>query len=149
MLSKQSDTVSIKTGKRKLEKTIDNGKRRKFDDGEEIIKEATEEEEDTIEEEVMNERVDILQPEVQLRRLIYQMDKLARYEVGHYPKEPLKRTHVFKWIAAVAMVIGEEHLSDWLVDLLPPLYKELADTKITAGTVCYLRICNYWIYIFR
>ena len=128
---KRSDTVGIKTGKRKLEEKIESRKRKKFDEGEEIIKEAMEEE--TIEEEVINERVDILQPEVQLRRLIYQMDKLARYEVGHYPKEPLKRTYVFKWIAAVAMVIGEEHLSDWLVDLLPPLYKELADTKMTAG----------------
>lgn len=133
MLIKQSDTVGIKTGKRKLEKKIESRKRRKFDEGEGIIKEAMEEEEETIEEEVINERVDIFQPEVQLRRLIYQMDKLARYEVGHYPKEPLKRTYVFKWIAAVAMVIGAEHLSDWLVDLLPPLYKELADTKMTAG----------------
>ena len=76
---------------------------------------------------------DIVTPGKELGHLIYQMDRLARYEAGHYPKEPMKRSCVFKWIAAVAMAMGSDNLCDWLVRLLPPLYKELSDTRRTGG----------------
>ena len=67
-----------------------------------------------------------------LKWLARKMDKLARYEAGHHPKESLKRTCVFQWIAAVAVKM-EDDISDWLPLLLPPLYKELSDGKKTAG----------------
>ena len=71
-----------------------------------------------------------------LKWLAGKMDKLARYEAGHYPKESLKRTCVFQWIAAVAVKM-EDGISYWLPLLLPPLYKELRDKKKTAGAcVC-------------
>ena len=85
----------------------------------------------------MEERVDpedgISPGGQELRHLIYQMDRLARYEAGHHPKESMKRSCVFKWIAAVAMAMGEEHLSEWLYRLLPSLYKELSDQKKVGG----------------
>ena len=73
-------------------------------------------------------------PGERLKWLAGKMDKLARYEAGHHPKESLKRTCVFQWIAAVAVKM-EEDISYWLPLLLPPLYKELSDRKKTAG-VC-------------
>ncbi len=75
----------------------------------------------------------ITSPGQELRHLIYQMDRLTRYEAGHHPKESLKRCCVFKWIAAVAMAMGSEHLSDWLYRLIPPLYKELSNPKKVGG----------------
>ncbi len=72
-------------------------------------------------------------PGQELRNLIYRMDRLSRYEAGHHPKESLKRSCVFKWIAAVAMAMGSENVSDWLYRLLPPLYKELSNSKKVAG----------------
>lgn len=67
-----------------------------------------------------------------LKWLARKMDKLARYEAGHHPKESLKRTCVFQWIAAVGVKM-EDSISYLLPLLLPPLYKELRDKKKTAG----------------
>lgn len=80
---------------------------------------------------------DVLTPGQELRNLMYQMDRLTRYEAGHHPKESMKRSCVFKWIAAVAMAMGSEHLPDWLYRLIPPLYKELSNSKKVAGTIQY------------
>ena len=97
------------------------------------IEEEEEEEEEERGDREDEEDNDIVTPGKELGHLIYQMDRLARYEAGHYPKEPMKRSCVFKWIAAVAMAMGSDNLCDWLVHLLPPLYKELSDTRITGG----------------
>ena len=103
-----------------------------------IEKEEKEKEEEEKEEEERGDREDeedndIVTPGKELGHLIYQMDRLAQYEAGHYPKEPMKRSCVFKWIGAVAMAMGSDNLCDWLVRLLPPLYKELSDTRRTGG----------------
>ena len=66
----------------------------------------------------------------ELTSLIEDMDRISRHESGHFPKESLKRTCVFKWIAAVAMAMGQEVISDWLTLLVPPLYKQLSDTRL-------------------
>ena len=84
---------------------------------------------------LMNDNSNEMSPGQELRHLIYQMDRLTRYEAGHHPKESLKRSCVFKWIAAVAMAMGKEHVSDWLYRLIPPLYKELSNPKKVGGSV--------------
>ena len=112
---------------------IDIKKRKIEEEEEEEVEVEGEEEEEEEEERGDKEDNDIVTPGKELGHLIYQMDRLARYEAGHYPKEPMKRSCVFKWIGAVAMAMGSDNLCDWLVRLLPPLYKELSDTRRTGG----------------
>lgn len=81
----------------------------------------------------------------ELRNLIYQMDRLTRYEAGHHPKESMKRSCVFKWIAAVSLAMGTENLSDWLYRLIPPLYKELSNPKKVGGKEFVSITCYYLV----
>lgn len=74
-------------------------------------------------------------PKRELDWLIGEMGRIARHEAGHYPKESMKRTCVFQWTAAVAVAMGEQGLPRWVTRMLPPLYKELADSRRTAGIV--------------
>lgn len=69
----------------------------------------------------------------ELEWLISEMGRLARQEAGFHPKQSLKRTCVFQWTAAIAMEMDSTELAYWLMQLLPPLYKELVDEKKTAG----------------
>ena len=67
--------------------------------------------------------------------LISEMGWLARQEAGHHPKETIKRTCVFQWTAAVAIIVmGEQGLDEWMSKMLPPLYKELSGDETAIKT---------------
>ncbi|XP_065909347.1 small subunit processome component 20 homolog isoform X2 [Dysidea avara] len=75
--------------------------------------------------------------EPSLSWLISKMVHIATYEAGHYPKQSLKRSCVFKWIAAVAVELGTS-LPDHLPQLLAPLYREESDIMKAAGEELHL-----------
>lgn len=68
-----------------------------------------------------------------LSSLTNRMLHIAAYEAGHYPKQSLKRSCVFKWIGAVAVELDND-LPNHLTQLLTPLYREESDSTNTAGT---------------
>ena len=78
----------------------------------------------------------------QLEKLFDQMNKLCRFESGHFPKESHKRSSVFKWIAAISTVIGRKHLEAWLVKLLPPLHKEMKNDNKIGGIIIKIFLCK-------
>ena len=68
-----------------------------------------------------------------LRWLINKLERLTKHEAGHHPKESLKRICVLQWTAAMSQDLGGEHLPAYLPALLRPVYRELTNSRKTAG----------------
>ncbi|XDV24664.1 hypothetical protein PO909_028779 [Leuciscus waleckii] len=63
--------------------------------------------------------------------LLWVMNKLsllAKREAADTPKEPLKRTCVFKFLGAIAVDLGKDRLGPYLTTIIAPLYRELDST---------------------
>ncbi len=56
--------------------------------------------------------------------LIKKVIKEAKYELVKKPNETIKRTYIFKWLAAVAMDLGKEKLREHLNLMIPILQRE-------------------------
>lgn len=57
--------------------------------------------------------------------LIKKMLKEAKFELVNKPKETMKRTHVFKWIAAVVHELGREKVQKHIHLLMGVLQREI------------------------
>ncbi|XP_060746083.1 small subunit processome component 20 homolog [Tachysurus vachellii] len=60
--------------------------------------------------------------------LIKKLTLLAKREAACTPKEPLKRTCVFKFLGAIAVDLGKERLGPYLTTIIAPLFRELDST---------------------
>ncbi|XP_064199288.1 small subunit processome component 20 homolog [Anguilla rostrata] len=63
--------------------------------------------------------------------LLWVMKKLsvlAKREAADTPKVPLKRTCVFKFLGAMAVHLGKDHLQPYLTTIIAPLFRELDST---------------------
>ncbi len=56
--------------------------------------------------------------------LIKKIIKEAKYELVKKPNETIKRTYIFKWIAAITLDLGKEKLKDYLNLIIPSLQRE-------------------------
>ncbi|MBN3321955.1 UTP20 protein, partial [Atractosteus spatula] len=66
-----------------------------------------------------------------LPSLLWVMKKLsvlAKREAASTPKDPLKRTCVFKFLGAISVHLGKDRLSPYLTTIIEPLYRELDST---------------------
>ncbi|XP_069048890.1 small subunit processome component 20 homolog [Lepisosteus oculatus] len=66
-----------------------------------------------------------------LPSLLWVMKKLsvlAKREAASTPKDPLKRTCVFKFLGAISVHLGKDRLSPYLTTIIGPLYRELDST---------------------
>ena len=57
--------------------------------------------------------------------LIKKVLKEAKYELVNKPKETIKRTFIFKWLAALALELGSAKLRDYLKFMIPILQREI------------------------
>ncbi|XP_044311647.1 small subunit processome component 20 homolog isoform X1 [Varanus komodoensis] len=63
--------------------------------------------------------------------LMWVMKKLsimATREASYSPKDPLKRTCVFKFLGAIAVDLGKDRIKPYLPTIIAPLYRELSST---------------------
>ncbi|XP_075456776.1 small subunit processome component 20 homolog [Ascaphus truei] len=59
-----------------------------------------------------------------MRKLSFQ----AKREAAHTPKNPLKRTCIFKFLGALAVDLGKEKVKPFLSTIVTPLFRELNST---------------------
>ncbi|KAH0616783.1 hypothetical protein JD844_028173, partial [Phrynosoma platyrhinos] len=63
--------------------------------------------------------------------LLWMMKKLfimASREAAYSPKDPLKRTCIFKFLGAIAVDLGKDRVKPYLPTIIGPLYRELSST---------------------
>ncbi|XP_075407217.1 small subunit processome component 20 homolog [Tenrec ecaudatus] len=60
--------------------------------------------------------------------LILKLSRMAKLESAYTPRNPLKRTCVFKFLGAVAMDLGAEKVKPYLPLIIAPLFRELNST---------------------
>ncbi|XP_028601568.2 small subunit processome component 20 homolog isoform X2 [Podarcis muralis] len=53
---------------------------------------------------------------------------LASREAAYSPKDPLKRTCIFKFLGAIAVDLGKDRVKPYLPTIIAPLYRELSST---------------------
>ncbi|XP_066490771.1 small subunit processome component 20 homolog [Tiliqua scincoides] len=53
---------------------------------------------------------------------------MATREAAYSPKEPLKRTCIFKFLGAIAVDLGKDRVKPYLPTIIAPLYRELSST---------------------
>ncbi|XP_071941723.1 small subunit processome component 20 homolog [Antedon mediterranea] len=59
--------------------------------------------------------------------LMNKMCQIGRTELAQTPKKTLKRTCMVKWLGAVSMYLGKEHVAVFLQRILKPLMREISD----------------------
>ncbi|XP_022238550.1 small subunit processome component 20 homolog [Limulus polyphemus] len=92
------------------------------------IKQKDDEEQD--EDSIENEKVVHKSVIVSLRWLIRRVTREAKMEVANNPTITLKRSCVFKWLAAISVDMTQEELTRWLPLMLPSLCRELSDNSL-------------------
>ncbi|KAM8982078.1 small subunit processome component 20 homolog [Sarcophilus harrisii] len=60
--------------------------------------------------------------------LIHKLSVMAKREAAYSPKNPLKRTCVFKFLGALALDLGPDKVRPFLPMILAPLFRELNST---------------------
>ncbi|XP_006871187.1 PREDICTED: small subunit processome component 20 homolog [Chrysochloris asiatica] len=60
--------------------------------------------------------------------LILKLSRMAKLEAAYSPRNPLKRTCIFKFLGAIAMDLGEDKVKLYLPMIIAPLYRELNST---------------------
>ncbi|XP_015276790.1 PREDICTED: small subunit processome component 20 homolog [Gekko japonicus] len=53
---------------------------------------------------------------------------MAKREAAYSPKDPLKRTCIFKFLGAIAVDLGKDRVKPYLPTIIAPLYRELSST---------------------
>ncbi|XP_060101236.1 small subunit processome component 20 homolog [Heteronotia binoei] len=53
---------------------------------------------------------------------------MAKREAAYSPKDPLKRTCIFKFLGAIAVDLGKDRVKPYLPIIIAPLYRELSST---------------------
>ncbi|XP_052022007.1 small subunit processome component 20 homolog [Apodemus sylvaticus] len=60
--------------------------------------------------------------------LIQKLSRMAKLEAAYSPRNPLKRTCVFKFLGAVAVDLGVDRVKPYLPVIIAPLFRELNST---------------------
>ncbi|XP_033283525.2 small subunit processome component 20 homolog [Orcinus orca] len=60
--------------------------------------------------------------------LIRKLSRIAKLEAAYSPRNPLKRTCIFKFLGAVAMDLGIDKVKPYLPVIIAPLFRELNST---------------------
>ncbi|XP_028346289.2 small subunit processome component 20 homolog isoform X2 [Physeter macrocephalus] len=60
--------------------------------------------------------------------LIQKLSRIAKLEAAYSPRNPLKRTCIFKFLGAVAMDLGIDKVKPYLPVIIAPLFRELNST---------------------
>ncbi|VCW66097.1 unnamed protein product [Gulo gulo] len=60
--------------------------------------------------------------------LIQKLSRIAKLEAAYSPRNPLKRTCIFKFLGAVAMDLGADKVKPYLPVIIAPLFRELNST---------------------
>nr|XP_008002587.2 small subunit processome component 20 homolog [Chlorocebus sabaeus] len=60
--------------------------------------------------------------------LIQKLSRIAKLEAAYSPRNPLKRTCIFKFLGAVAMDLGIDKVKPYLPMIIAPLFRELNST---------------------
>ncbi|KAF6340759.1 UTP20 small subunit processome component [Rhinolophus ferrumequinum] len=60
--------------------------------------------------------------------LIQKLSRIAKLEAAYSPRNPLKRTCIFKFLGAVAMDLGADKVKPYLPVIIDPLFRELNST---------------------
>lgn len=60
--------------------------------------------------------------------LIQKLSRIAKLEAAYSPRNPLKRTCIFKFLGAVAMDLGVDKVKPYLPVIIAPLFRELNST---------------------
>uniref|UniRef100_G1MDE1 UTP20 small subunit processome component n=1 Tax=Ailuropoda melanoleuca TaxID=9646 RepID=G1MDE1_AILME len=60
--------------------------------------------------------------------LIQKLSRIAKVEAAYSPRNPLKRTCIFKFLGAVAMDLGIDKVKPYLPVIIAPLFRELNST---------------------
>ncbi|KAM5255099.1 small subunit processome component 20 homolog isoform 2-T2 [Hipposideros larvatus] len=63
-----------------------------------------------------------------LLHLIQKLSRIAKLEAAYSPRNPLKRTCIFKFLGAVAMDLGADKVKPYLPVIIAPLFRELNST---------------------
>ncbi|XP_067945852.1 small subunit processome component 20 homolog isoform X1 [Watersipora subatra] len=94
-----------------------------------------------------SKETEIKKEDVSVNWLIRRLGKVATYEATNSPRTCVKRSNVFKCLAAIAMELGPHDLEKHLKNILPPIHRELTmvnlfpeteDLRNLAGEVCNL-----------
>uniref|UniRef100_A0A8C0NB03 UTP20 small subunit processome component n=1 Tax=Canis lupus familiaris TaxID=9615 RepID=A0A8C0NB03_CANLF len=60
--------------------------------------------------------------------LVQRLSRIAKLEAAYSPRNPLKRTCIFKFLGALAMDLGADKVKPYLPVILAPLFRELNST---------------------
>ncbi|XP_048356593.1 small subunit processome component 20 homolog isoform X1 [Sphaerodactylus townsendi] len=60
--------------------------------------------------------------------LMKRLSVMAKREAAYSPKDPLKRTCIFKFLGAIAVDLGKDRVKPYLPTIIAPLYRELSST---------------------
>uniref|UniRef100_A0A8B9WA81 UTP20 small subunit processome component n=1 Tax=Bos mutus grunniens TaxID=30521 RepID=A0A8B9WA81_BOSMU len=60
--------------------------------------------------------------------LIQKLSRIAKVEAAYSPRNPLKRTCIFKFLGAIAMDLGIDKVKPYLPVIIAPLFRELNST---------------------
>nr|XP_048274589.1 small subunit processome component 20 homolog [Myodes glareolus] len=60
--------------------------------------------------------------------LIQKLSRMAKLEAAYTPRNPLKRTCIFKFLGAVAVDLGVDRVQPYLPEIIAPLFRELNST---------------------
>ncbi|KAI5213125.1 small subunit processome component 20 homolog [Manis pentadactyla] len=60
--------------------------------------------------------------------LIQKLSRIAKLEAAYSPRNPLKRTCIFKFLGAIAMDLGVDKVKPYLPVIIAPLFRELNST---------------------
>ncbi|KAM5288941.1 small subunit processome component 20 homolog [Ctenodactylus gundi] len=60
--------------------------------------------------------------------LILKLSRMAKLEAAYSPRNPLKRTCIFKFLGAVALDLGMDRVKPYLPVIVAPLFRELNST---------------------
>ncbi|KAH0502963.1 Small subunit processome component 20-like protein [Microtus ochrogaster] len=60
--------------------------------------------------------------------LIQKLARTAKLEAAYTPRNPLKRTCIFKFLGAVAVDLGVDRVQPYLPEIIAPLFRELNST---------------------
>lgn len=60
--------------------------------------------------------------------LIQKLSRIAKVEAAYSPRNPLKRTCIFKFLGAIAMDLGRDKVKSYLPVIIAPLFRELNST---------------------
>ncbi|XP_037702214.1 small subunit processome component 20 homolog isoform X2 [Choloepus didactylus] len=60
--------------------------------------------------------------------LIQRLSRMAKLEAAYSPRNPLKRTCIFKFLGAIAMDLGIDKIKPYLPMIIAPLFRELNNT---------------------